>query len=90
MEDVQERFERVFNGCYEPVLRYAARRVAPEAVQDVVAETFLIAWRRRGQLDGDPLPWLYGIARRVAANTRRGSDRRTALGERLRAKGRNT
>ncbi len=78
-------FERVFNDCYEPVLRYVARRVQGDAVQDVVSETFLVAWRRRSERRGDPLPWLLGIARRLAANQRRGSDRREALHERLRS-----
>ncbi len=80
----EDDFEQAFAECYEPVLRYAARRVAPDAVQDVVADTFLIAWRRRLELRGEPLPWLLGIARRVAATQRRGSARREALHERLR------
>ncbi len=84
MSDLQRDFEQVFNACYEPVYRYAARRVVPEAVQDVVSETFLIAWRRHGELNGEPLPWLLGIARRVASTQRRGSARRDALHERLR------
>ena len=78
-----EGFERIFGECHDAVLRYAARRVAPEAVQDVVSETFLVAWRRYGELDGEPLPWLLGIARRVAANQRRAGARRAALVERL-------
>ena len=85
MSDSERDFEEVFNACYEPVYRYAARRVAPEAVQDVVSDTFLIGWRRRGELKGEPLPWLLGIARRVASTQRRGSARRDALHERLRA-----
>jgi RNA polymerase sigma factor (sigma-70 family) len=83
VSDEQERFERVFRGCYEAVYAYAARRVTPEAVQDVVSETFLVAWRRYTELDGAPLPWLYGIARRVAANQRRSGARREALRRRL-------
>ena len=79
------QFERVYHDCYESVHRYAARRVAPEAVQDVVADTFLTAWRRYGELKGEPLPWLLGIARRTAANNRRGGARRNALRERLSA-----
>jgi RNA polymerase sigma-70 factor, ECF subfamily len=79
----REQFERVYQDCYAAVLRYTARRVAPEAVQDVVADTFLTAWRRYGELKGEPLPWLLGIARRTAANQRRGGARRDALRERL-------
>jgi RNA polymerase sigma-70 factor (ECF subfamily) len=79
-----DRFERIFTDCYDAVFRYAARRVAAEAVQDVVSETFLVAWRRHGELKGDPIPWLLGIARRVAANQRRSGARRDALEQRLR------
>jgi DNA-directed RNA polymerase specialized sigma24 family protein len=57
-----------------------------EDAADVVAETFLVAWRRI-----DDLPpgregrlWLYGVARRVCANHLRGVRRRHRLAERLR------
>jgi RNA polymerase sigma-70 factor (ECF subfamily) len=79
----REQFERIYQDCYAAVYRYSARRVAPEAVQDVVADTFLTAWRRHSELKGEPLPWLLGIARRTAANQRRGGARRDALRERL-------
>lgn len=85
MSNSVEQFERVFQDCYEPVYRYTARRVAREAVQDVVSETFLAAWRRRGEVGAEPLPWLLGIARRTASNHRRGSARRDALRRRLSA-----
>ena len=85
MSDPQGDFEEVFNDCYEPVVRYVARRVAPDAVQDVVSDTFLVAWRRHAELRGEPLPWLLGIARRVASTQRRGHARREALQQRLRA-----
>jgi RNA polymerase sigma-70 factor (ECF subfamily) len=85
MSDAQIEFERLFRERYAAVHRYVARRVESAAVQDVVAETFLTAWRRFGQIDGDALPWLLGIARRVCANHLRGRDRRAALRERLMA-----
>jgi RNA polymerase sigma-70 factor, ECF subfamily len=83
VSDSREQFERVYQDCYEAVCRYTARRVAAEAVQDVVSDTFLAAWRRHGELNGEPLPWLLGIARRTAANHRRSGMRRVALRERL-------
>ena len=83
MSDSREQFEHVYQDCYEAVYRYAARRVAPEAIQDVVSDTFLTGWRRFGELSGEPLPWLLGIARRSAANQRRSGARRDALRERL-------
>jgi RNA polymerase sigma factor (sigma-70 family) len=86
----REQFEHVYQDCYEAVQRYAARRVAPEAIQDVVSDTFLTAWRRYGDLNGEPLPWLLGIARRTAANHRRSGSRRAALRERLGTEQRST
>ncbi len=81
------RFRAVYEAHYGAVLAYARRRAAdvPDA-QDAVAETFTIAWRRLGEVpEGDAaLPWLYGVARRVMANQRRGNRRRTDLSARLR------
>jgi RNA polymerase sigma-70 factor (ECF subfamily) len=84
VSDSHEQFERIYQDCYAAVQRYTARRVPAAAVQDVVADTFLTAWRRYPELSGEPLPWLLGIARRTAANQRRGGARREALRERLR------
>lgn len=83
MSEARAEFERMFREQYAAVFRYAARRVESVAVQDVVADTFLAAWRRFDQLDGDALPWLLGIARRICANHLRGRERRAALRERL-------
>jgi RNA polymerase sigma-70 factor (ECF subfamily) len=54
---------------------------------DVLAETFLTAWRRLDDVPGgeSTRPWLFGVARRVLANHHRGERRRLALGDRLRA-----
>jgi RNA polymerase sigma factor (sigma-70 family) len=49
--------------------RYVTRRIGAGAAEDVVAETFLVAFRQRAGYadDGrDCLPWLYGIATRLA------------------------
>jgi RNA polymerase sigma-70 factor, ECF subfamily len=66
------RFEQFFRSNYARVLAYARRRGAGDA-EDVVAETFLIAWRRFDAVPRDELPWLLGVARRVLANERRRS-----------------
>lgn len=83
MSDSQSGFERVFREHYGDVSRYVSRRIPADGVQDVVSETFITAWRRYGELRGDPLPWLLGVARRVTANHLRGDARRTALNVRL-------
>jgi RNA polymerase sigma-70 factor (ECF subfamily) len=83
----RERFEALYRECCGPVSGYVLRRTEnPEDAADVIAETFLIAWRR---LDDVPASeqrlWLYGVARRVSANHRRGRRVRTSLTERLTA-----
>lgn len=65
------------------VARYAARRVPPDDVHDLVADTFLTAWRRLDEVPEDAVPWLFGSARRHIANRRRSTRRRQALDVRL-------
>jgi RNA polymerase sigma factor (sigma-70 family) len=86
--DQRERhFRSLYAAHFDAVLGFALRRVdRPEDAADVAAETFLVVWRRLGHAPGEPelRPWLYGVARRVLANQRRGARRRSALGGRLR------
>jgi RNA polymerase sigma-70 factor (ECF subfamily) len=77
------RFEGLFREHYPAVRAYASRRAPNELAQDALAETFLIAWRRFDAVPADPLPWLYGVARRVLANQRRSAGRGAALEEKL-------
>jgi RNA polymerase sigma-70 factor, ECF subfamily len=79
----QTRFELVYRDNFRPVLRYALARVDPERAKDVVAETFLVAWRRLPELPDEARPWLFGVARRVIAGEFRSDTRRAALGARL-------
>ncbi|MCG5444515.1 sigma-70 family RNA polymerase sigma factor [Micromonospora sp. NIE79] len=82
------RFEGVYATHYELILAYALRRTqSRDDATDVVAETFLIAWRRLDQAPDGPVVrlWLYGIARKVLANHLRGARRHERLGARLRA-----
>lgn len=70
-----------------PLLGYALRRTDnTDDAADVLAETFLAAWRRLDEVPGgeEARLWLYGTARRVLANHRRGERRRLALADRLR------
>lgn len=65
-------------------MAYARRRTDRATADDVVAETFLVAWRRLDDLPAErALPWLYGVARRILANQRRARDRRARLAVRL-------
>ncbi len=65
------RFERLFGDHHLLIARYAQRRVADDAVADVVAEVFTVAWRRLGDIGTPELPWLYQVAHHVIANSAR-------------------
>jgi RNA polymerase sigma factor (sigma-70 family) len=81
------RFRALFEAEARGVLGYALRRVEErEDAADVVAETFSVAWRRIEDVPAEPEArlWLYGVARRVLANQRRGALRRERLADRLR------
>jgi len=82
-----ERFRRLFELHRRAVLGYALRRAGdPADAADVLAETFLVAWRRLDEVPHraqDARPWLLAVARRVLANQRRGQQRRGRLSERL-------
>jgi len=77
-------FEQIYAEHAGRVLAYARRRTDPHAAQDVVAETFLVLWRRMDEVPPEPLPWLLGIARKQVANRHRGDQRRAALQQRAR------
>src|ERR1051326_6466260 len=62
------RFQAIYERHLVDVTHYVRRRVAPDAVEDVVAETFLVCWRKLDEVPGDPLPWLYAVARKTLAN----------------------
>jgi RNA polymerase sigma-70 factor (ECF subfamily) len=68
------------------VLAYALRRTSRDDAADVVAETFLVAWRRLDDVDeGSALPWLYAVARNVLLSQRRATRRQQAIAERVAA-----
>jgi len=80
------RFRRLYEEHYEMLLAYAARR-SPDLSEahDIVADTFLVLWRRLDEAPvDDEIPlWLHGVIRRVLANHYRGRTRRDRLAARF-------
>lgn len=68
-----ERFGVLVDRHHRTVHRYLARRIGADGADDLAAETFAVAFRKRAGYDGRPdaLPWLLGIATRLLARTRR-------------------
>ncbi len=82
-----DAYRRLYTANFPAILNYALRRVSgPDDAADLVAETFLVAWRRRDEMPSGHQArlWLFGVARRVLANHARGEQRRVQLGRRLR------
>lgn len=66
-------FAALYRDTYGPVHRYVERRLGATGadVEAVVAEVYVVAWRRRGVHPDPALPWLYGVARWCVANESR-------------------
>jgi RNA polymerase sigma-70 factor (ECF subfamily) len=82
--DLEQRFREAYGEHVRAVAAFALRRVpAPADADDIVAETFLVAWRRFGEAPADLRPWLFGVARHVLRHHYRSAQRRDALSARL-------
>ncbi|MET7749800.1 RNA polymerase sigma factor [Micromonospora sp. NPDC005367] len=69
-----EQFAAIFDRHAPYIHRYLARRLGRAVADDLVAETFLVAFRKRQQYDPqrrDARPWLYGIATNLVGQQRR-------------------
>src|SRR5450759_5776282 len=80
--DREARFRAVFEATYPDLVRFVHRRGHPTHAEDIVADAFLVAWRRFDDLPadvGDARAWLFGIAQRTLLNGQRGDRRRRAL-----------
>ena len=83
--DREARFRRLCEAHTAELTAYALRRVPQQDAADVVAETFLVAWRRLDELDAErsALPWLYAVARRALLSQRRARGRQQAIARRV-------
>jgi RNA polymerase sigma-70 factor (ECF subfamily) len=72
--DAEVTFDVLFERHHDRVRRYVVSRVGPDAADDVVADTFVEAFRARRRFDAtrgqDAAPWLLGIATNMLARHR--------------------
>jgi RNA polymerase sigma factor (sigma-70 family) len=73
-----EVFGELYARHFPAVYRYVAGRLGPDAADDLAAETFLAAFRRRHRFDparGAVRPWLFGMATNLVAQHHRAESR---------------
>ncbi|CUR55597.1 hypothetical protein NOCA2280039 [metagenome] len=76
----EERFVALTSRVGDPIRRYVARRVSAGEIDDVLADVFLVLWRRLDDVPPDhELPWAYGVARNCLNNARRANRRNLEL-----------
>ncbi|WP_312882758.1 RNA polymerase sigma factor [Streptosporangium album] len=72
--DESERFSAIFDLYFGEIHRYVAQRLGADSAEDIVAETFLTAFRKRARYDPSRAgvrAWLYGIATNLIGRHRR-------------------
>ncbi|WP_157248795.1 RNA polymerase sigma factor [Nonomuraea typhae] len=69
-----EAFAELFDRYSGMLYRYVVKRLGPEPAEDLVGETFLVAFSRRGSYDtsyADARPWLFGILTKLVSRHHR-------------------
>jgi RNA polymerase sigma factor (sigma-70 family) len=69
--EARDRLAAVYDECAPRVYAYAVRHCGPVDADDVVAETFAVAWRRLDAVPDPAIGWLIVTARNVMAGRRR-------------------
>jgi DNA-directed RNA polymerase specialized sigma24 family protein len=64
-------FEDFYGRYVDRVASYVLRHTSLRDAEDIVAETFTVAWRKRIERLDDPMPWLIVTARNVTRQVRR-------------------
>lgn len=71
----EEWFEELFRRHHGAIRAFCLRRAGPDA-DDVLAEVFATAWRKRDGVPEHALPWLYSVALREVLHGHRSQGRR--------------
>ena len=80
-EGEAERFERIYRSTYPALATYVRRRIQPTEVDDVLADLYLMVWRKLDQVPESPLPWLYRSAWLQISSSHRAAGRRPLVAD---------
>jgi RNA polymerase sigma-70 factor, ECF subfamily len=84
VDDEEQRFTAIYEATRSHVWTYAVARGGRAVADEVVSDTFLVAWQGFGRMPSPPLPWLLGIARNKLREKVRADVRRSVLTNELR------
>lgn len=82
--DPEERFEALYWAHHQEMLAFIRRRTYTGDTdigdaEDIVAEAFVVAWRRLGDVPDPARGWLFAVARNILRNHQRSQRRSMAL-----------
>ena len=78
-----ERFESLYWAHHRDLLAFIRRRTSPESAEDVLAEVFVVVWRRIDEIPEYERAWLFTVARNTIGTHLRAQNRRWALHVRM-------
>lgn len=84
--DPEPAFRELFAEAYDDLLCFVERRIHPTVADDVVAETFLTAWRRFDDVPeslDEARAWLFTTAHHILRNRQRSDQRQRNLALRI-------
>jgi RNA polymerase sigma-70 factor (ECF subfamily) len=83
--DAVRRLTALYDAHHRQVHAYAMRRGDRQVADEIVTDTFMVAWRRMADIPHSPLPWLLGVARNLIQENFRRSARQASVEDEFRA-----
>lgn len=81
--DATQRFTALYDSHHRQVYAYVVSRAGSQIADEVVSDTFLVAWRRFADVPDPALPWLFGVARNLLREQARAERTRQSTAEEL-------
>ena len=83
-DEARHRFTALYDAHRTQVWAYTACLAGRQPADDLVSDTFVVAWRRFGDIPDPALPWLLGVARNMVRQHLRTQGRQGSLEAELR------
>lgn len=77
--ELTQRFTALYDAYYSQIYGYVVSRTDHQRADEIVSDTFMVAWRRFDDMPDPPLPWLLGVARNVVREQARRSARQVSV-----------